>query len=97
MRHQPQDHLPPRRALGDVRGGGVKGLKAETIREFFDFSGPDGPEKQARKVTRIELLAVLEWYTRIQRVQPWYMRLWLNLRRRVGSTPVDAAAPEASE
>lgn len=77
---QPQDRLPPRRALGDVSG-----REAEKLSEYFDFE--KFPEKADRKVTRRELLAWLMRQNAVQEQRRWHRRLWAWLVARRGSSP----------
>lgn len=64
----------------------MTGHEGETIGEYFDFV--KWPHKMAMKVTRAELLAVLDRWHRVQSEQKWWRRLvrWLKAQR--GSGPV---------
>lgn len=77
---QPMDHLPARRALGDVRG-----QEGEKLSEYFDFR--TWPEKARRRVTREELLALLTRKWLVERETRWYRRLWRYLTRKPGAPP----------
>ena len=81
---RPMDHLPPRRALGDVRGAS----KGEKASEYFDFT--TDPDKAGKRVTRAELLFWLSRQWLINRERRWYRRLWHWLRQKPGAamTPV---------
>ena len=83
---RPMDHLPPRRALGDVRGARA----GERVSDYFDFKSD--PDRAKLKVTRAELLAMLTRQWQIQREGVWYRRFWRWLRARPGSKPVPVGA-----
>lgn len=85
----PQDHLPSRRQLGDVRGQ----ARGEKLSEYFDFKA--WPEKADKKVTRQELLALLTRQWAVERESRWYRRVWRYLTRPRGSAP--AVVPEPQE
>lgn len=64
----------------------MTGHEGETIGEYFDFV--KWPHKMPMKVTRAELLAVLDRWHRVQREQKWWRRLARFLMSARGSGPV---------
>lgn len=62
------------------------GHAGEKLSEFFDFNR--WPEKMVKKVTRAELLAILDRWHRVNNEQKWYRRLGRWLKAAVGSGPV---------
>jgi hypothetical protein len=88
---QPQDRLPARRDVGDVRGG----AKGERISEYFDFN--TWPEKRDLKVKRGELLALMTRQWAVQRETRWYRRLWRWLKAKRGSGPQVIAQPGGTD
>jgi hypothetical protein len=64
----------------------MTGHEGEKLSEFFDFD--QWPDKMARKVTRAELLAVLDRWYRVNESQKWWRRLWRFLKAQRGSGPV---------
>lgn len=92
-RRQPQDHLPPRRALGNVKGEG-----GERLTEYFDFQR--WPEKATMRVTRIEFLAIITQLERAKEARSlggFLRRLGRFLRRPVGSKITDETGVESPE
>lgn len=91
---RPQDHAAnPRRALGNIRGEG-----GERLSEYFDFNR--WPEKAAFRVTRMELLAILEQHfkvTEARRTEGFLRRVGRFLRRPVGSKLTDETGRESPE
>lgn len=75
------DRQPPRRAFGDARGQ----PRGEKLSEYFDFV--TWPEKADRKVTRQELLALLNRQWQVTHEMRWHRRLWRYLTSRRGSGP----------
>lgn len=73
----------------------MTGHEGETISEYFDFRA--WPEKMVKKVTRAELLAVLDRWHRVNQEQKWYRRLWRFLSSPRGSGPVVIAALKEKE
>lgn len=71
------------------------GHEGETISTYFDFQR--WPEKMVKKVTRAELLAVLDRWHRVNQEQKWYRRLWRWLKAAVGSGPVVIGEVKKSE
>lgn len=57
--------------------------REERLSEYFDFER--WPEKADRKVTRIELFALLQRRFAVERDMRWYRRLWRWLRNKMGS------------
>jgi hypothetical protein len=89
---QPQDRQPP----ADRRGFDARGrVPPERISEYFDFER--WPEKAERKVTRLELLALLTQLEKGREQTRFLSRLWRFLRRPVNSGPVPATEPTAAE
>lgn len=83
----------PRRALGNIRGEG-----GERLSEYFDFRR--FPEKATLRVTRLELLAVLEQHFRATEARGWrgfLRRVWRFLKRPVGSKITDETGVESPE
>lgn len=64
----------------------MTGHEGERLSEFFDFE--HHPHKMAMKVTRAELLFILDRYHRVHEEQRWYRRLWRVLKAPVGSGPI---------
>lgn len=79
----PTDRLPPQSSI-DARG-----RVQERFSEYFDFVR--WPEKAERKVTRHELLAILDRRYKVERDMKWYRRLWRFLTAKHGSGPVVVA------
>lgn len=75
-----------RRAGSPDRKPLMRGHEGETISQYFDFVA--WPHKMSMKVTRAELLAVLDRWHRVNREQKWYRRLWRYLTLPLGSGPV---------
>lgn len=73
-----------RRPFGDALGR----RPPERLSEYFDFER--WPEKAERKVTRLELSAVLTRHFKLMESMKWYRRLWRWLKAKVGSGPVQA-------
>jgi hypothetical protein len=73
----------------------MSGHEGETISEYFDFVAY--PEKMVKKVTRAELLAVLDRWHRVQREQRFFSRLWRWLKAARGTKQVIAEVPKAEE
>lgn len=94
QRYTPQD----RRPAHDVRGAAPP--SRETLGEYFDFGR--FPEKAAFRVTRLELLAILEQHFRVveaHRTRGFLRRVWRFLKRPVGSPITDetgVASPEVN-
>lgn len=83
----------PRRPLGNIRGEG-----GERLSEYFDFKRY--PEKAAFRVTRIELLAILEQHfraTEARRLSGFLRRVWRFLTRPLGSKITDETGVESPE
>lgn len=83
----------PRRALGNVRGEG-----GERLSEYFDFKR--WPEKATLRVTRMELLAMLEQHfraTEARRTEGFLRRVWRFLKRPLGSKITDETGVESPE
>jgi hypothetical protein len=89
---RPMDRQPPAARRGfDATGK----PPAERISDYFDFE--TWPEKAERKVTRIELLAILTQLERGKKEQRFLSRLWRFVRRPVGDGPVPATEPTRGE
>ena len=73
----------------------MSGHQGETISQYFDFA--NFPEKMVKKVTRAELLAVLDRYHRVKNEQRFLSRLWRWLKGAVGSGPAVIAEVKKSE
>lgn len=58
----------------DRRSSAGRVRRAERFSTYFDFD--QFPEKAEYKVTRIELLAILQRHYDIMESQRWYRRLW---------------------
>lgn len=83
----------PRRAHIDARG-----RRQERVSEYFNFDDPiDGPEKAQKKVTRIELLAILTQFKKAEEQGRWYRVLWRWLKARRGSGAVHKVEPTQGE
>lgn len=71
----------------------VLGRKApERLSEYFDFDR--FPDKAERRVTRIELMAILESIHKHEKRNRWYTRLWRWLKS-PRSKPVVPPTPES--
>lgn len=89
---RPADHLPPRRALGDVRGSTTGG---ERLTEYFDFTR--WPDKAGYRVTRMELLAIVTQIERARQARTlggFLTRLGRWIMRPIRSKPLDASGKE---
>jgi hypothetical protein len=73
----------------------ARGRRIERLSEYFDFD--TDPEKGDKKVTRVELLAVLEAIDRGKRQNTRLRRLWRWLRAPRGSGGVHAVSPTQGE
>ena len=86
-----------RSAARDVYGA----KRPETFGEYFDFER--WPDKATQKVTRNELVVILDRIERARRQNTLRSRLWRWLKARAGSGPVQAVEdaphekPEQSE
>lgn len=67
----------------------------ERLSEYFDFQR--WPDKAERKVTRMELLAILDRHFKAQQAMRWYTRLWRWLARPLGSRPSQVVPPTQGE
>lgn len=86
---------PPRAGRFDARG-----TKQERLSTYFDFTFADGsPDsvKAGMKVTRMELLAVLDAIEKGKRENTPLRRLWRWLRAKRGSGGVHAVPPTKGE
>ncbi len=80
------------------RAHNIKGEAGERLSEFFDFKR--WPEKATFKVTRYELLAILEQHFKIteaRRTEGFLRRVWRFLKRPVGSKITDETGVESPE
>lgn len=82
------------RATGHID---AKGRVQERLSEYFDFKGTDGDEKAKRKVTRIELLAILDALEKGKKYNNWRSRLWRFLKARMGTKGTHAVPPTKGE
>ena len=83
------DHA--RKLYADAKGQ----APGERISEYFDFKR--FPEKAEKKVTRLELLAILIRQERVRRESSWWYRLWRFLRRPPGAAPATIASTEGEK
>lgn len=74
------------RKVGSGNRPKTTGHEGERLSEFFDFD--QWPHKMTMKVTRAELLAVLDRWYRVNESQKYYRRLWRFLKAPRGSGPV---------
>lgn len=80
-----------RRKYADAQGR----KPPERLSEYFDFER--WPEKAAKPVTRIELLAWLMRQHQVARSKKWWYRLWVYLKRKPGSEAATLATTEGEK
>lgn len=83
--------VPRKRTYADATGK----PKGERVSEYFDFV--TWPEKADRKVTRVELLALMTRWRLVERESRWYRVLWRWLKAKSGSTPTPIGGGEATD